>query len=332
MTEYSQPPMDHQHAQERDNDNAALGLAKVPACPACGGEERTHRFLAPDPIAGGDFAISTCSGCGLNYVDPAPDPADMEAYYATCYYGGRHPILKDFFMGLRARKLGNPRGTRKVLDIGCGAGDFLQVCDRRGWKVTGIEQGDAPVMQLAEGHTAQVLSPERMGELPAGQFAAVTIWHVLEHVAHPRQVLAEARRVVADDGQLIIEVPHFGGWQASIGGARWFHLDVPRHLHHFDRDALVGLVERSGFTCERVETFSLEYDTYGLAQSLLNKLCRNPNHLFQKLIGHPTDGPARDTVLSLVLLPPLAIASAIVSAIAPLFGAGGVLRIYAKPS
>lgn len=310
----------------------SMELKTLEGCPACGQAKRTPRFIAPDPLAGTDFALSTCKDCDLTYVDPAPLPDAMEAHYATCYYGGRHPIFKDFFMGLRADKLGKPGQEARVLDIGCGAGDFLQVCHRRGWQVTGIEQGAAPVIQLADGGGADIHPPGKMAKLAAGSFAAVTIWHVLEHVVSPPEVLADARRLLKADGKLIIEVPNFGSLQSRIGGPRWFHLDVPRHLHHFNRTALVRLVESNGFVCEKVETFSLEYDTFGMAQSILNRVCRNPNHLFQKLIGHPTAGPARDTVLSLLLLPPVGLLSALVSAVAPLFGSGGVLRIYARPA
>jgi hypothetical protein len=170
-----------------------------------------------------------------------------------------------------------------------------------------------------------------MHELVEGSFEVVTIWHVLEHLPEPRVVLEGVRRLLAPSGRLVVEVPNFGSWQARLGGADWFHIDVPRHLLHFDRRALEGLLTRAGFTVERRQTFSLEYDAFGLTQTILNKLCRKPNHLFQRLIGRETDGSRRDSIVSFGLGLPVAALSSLVSLAAPGFGQGGVLRMVARP-
>ena len=77
-------------------------------------------------------------------------------------------------------------------------------------------------------------------------------------------------------------------------------------------------------------TFSFEYDIFSLTQSLLNKVCNTPNHLFQLLIDNPTAEPIRDTLLSLALVAPAAAISLVVSLVAPLSGNGGVLRVVAR--
>jgi hypothetical protein len=130
----------------------------------------------------------------------------------------------------------------------------------------------------------------------------------------------------------VVEVPNFGSWQARIGGPDWFHIDVPRHLLHFNRRSLESLLQRSGFVAERCQTFSLEYDAFGLTQTILNKACAQPNYLFQRLIGRPTNGARRDRMVSYTLGVPVALLSTVVSLAAPAFGQGGVLRIVARPA
>ena len=143
--------------------------------------------------------------------------------------------------------------------------------------------------------------------------------------------LEAVRRLLGPNGRLVVEVPNFGSWQARLGGPDWFHIDVPRHLLHFDRRALEGVLERAGFVVERRHTFSLEYDAFGLLQTILNKLCEQPNHLFQTLIGRPHARSVRDGFIDLALGAPLAALSIAISIAAPLFGQGGVLRMVARP-
>ena len=288
------------------------------------------RFDARDPLSQDVFNLVTCAACGLTFVNPRPTGDQLDAYYASFYYGNRHPALKDTFMDLRARKIGAPDTDLPVLDLGCGSGDFLLACRRRGWKTIGVEQPEAPAMQRLNDLGIPVVSPAAMDSIEANSIDTVTAWHVLEHLSEPRTTFDQVRRILKPGGRFVIEVPNFASWQAGIGGPDWFHVDVPRHLLHFDRRSLGVLLEESDFTAERWSTFSLEYDIFSLTQSLLNKVCRTPNHLFQLLIDHPTSRPMRDTLLSLALVAPAAALSVAISFIAPLVGQGGVLRVVAR--
>ncbi|MFP6654755.1 MAG: class I SAM-dependent methyltransferase [Myxococcota bacterium] len=300
------------------------------ACPVCHGVENSPRFAARDPLSQDVFQLVRCTQCGLTYVNPRPSGDQLEAYYASSYYGNRHPALKDTFMDLRARKIGLPEDDDTVLDLGCGSGDFLLACRRRGWNTIGVEQPEAPAVSRLRDVGIRVVSPDEMDSIGSNSINTVTAWHVLEHLPEPRATFDQVRRILKPGGRFVIEVPNFASWQARLGGPDWFHVDVPRHLLHFDRPSLATLLARSNFSAERWSTFSLEYDIFSLTQSLLNKVCRTPNHLFQLLIDHPTSKVVRDTLLSLTLVAPAAAIATAISLVAPLSGNGGVLRVVAR--
>jgi len=302
----------------------------VTSCPACGSSRQAPELRAEDTYSREVFEVVRCQACRLAYVNPRPAPEHLERYYPHDYYGARHPIFKDYLADLRVRALGpGPPGAR-LLDIGCGRGDFILACRRKGWRVNGVEQANSLVMRLRETLGIEVVTPEAIPTLPNGAFDFVTLWHVLEHLPEPRESLREVARLLKPGGRLLVEVPNFGSWQAHLGRAHWHHMDVPRHLLHFDRAALAALLARAGFTPERWHTFSLEYDTFGLAQTVLNRLCTNPNHLFRLLIGRPTGRSRRDTLVSFALLAPVGLVAAAISLVAPLAGRGGVLRVIAR--
>jgi len=299
-------------------------------CPACGSALHAAELRAEDPYSRDAFEVVRCRECRLAYVNPRPTPEHLQRYYPDDYYGARHPFFRDFLADLRVSALGPAPAGARILDIGCGRGDFILACRRRGFAVGGVEQAGSPVMRLRETLGIEVVTPDEIAKLPGGAFDFVTLWHVLEHLPEPRESLGEVARLLGPGGRLLVEVPNFGSWQARLGRAYWYHMDVPRHLLHFDRPSLAALLARTGFAPERWHTFSLEYDTFGLAQSMLNRLCKNPNHLFQLLTGKPTARSARDTLLSFALLAPVGLLAGAISLAAALAGRGGVLRVIAR--
>jgi SAM-dependent methyltransferase len=305
-------------------------MSSLVDCPHCGAAQGAPLFDAADPLSADRFEIRRCTRCALVHVSPRPTPERLAQYYPDGYFGKRHPLLKNFFMNLRVGAL--PATPGRVLDIGCGRADFLMACRRRGWQVAGVEQDGAPIMELRRELGLEVVSTTELATLPDASFDAVTMWHVFEHMFDPHEMLREIVRLLRPGGTAVIEVPNFGSWQARIDPQYWFHLDVPRHLLHFERPTLEAMLDSEGLRPVRWSTFSAEYDAFGILQSFLNRLCTTPNYLFQVLIGRRGKGTAGDALVTALTTLPLAALATILAVVAPLFGEGGVLRVVAvKP-
>src|SRR5262245_1471637 len=150
-------------------------------CPLCGAEQGARLFDAADPLSADRFEVRRCPSCELVYVSPRPSEDAMRAYYPDGYFGKRHPVLKDFFMSVRVGNLPAMQPGR-VLDIGCGRGDFLLACRKQGWEVTGVEQSDVPIMELRRELGLDVVATSDIATIPDASFDAVTMWHVFEHM------------------------------------------------------------------------------------------------------------------------------------------------------
>jgi SAM-dependent methyltransferase len=251
-------------------------------CDACGGHGATPVLESGDRRfgLGGRFAVVRCDGCGLVRTDPRPE--DLGAHYpAGDYYSFRPPAEPTARERARVRGAyglnGVPRAERAlaalgrdrlmpglppgppgdVLDVGCGSGEFLLALREAGWRPHGIEISE-PAVEAAR---AAGLDGVRCGDLlEAGygeeSFDAVRFWHSLEHVPSPRAQLTEAARVLRPGGSLTIGVPNFGSFLARRTGERWYYLDLPRHLHHFEPETLSRLVADCGLRVTRVRTMS----------------------------------------------------------------------------
>ncbi|MGH9661243.1 MAG: class I SAM-dependent methyltransferase, partial [Bryobacteraceae bacterium] len=108
--------------------------------------------------------------------------------------------------------------------------------------------------------------------LRAASCAAITLFHVLEHLHDPRACLEAARDLLRPDGRLIVQVPNADGWQFLLFGENWNGIDAPRHLVHFRASDLESMLDRAGFEILRRKNFSWRDNPAGMATSLAPSL------------------------------------------------------------
>ena len=145
------------------------------------------------------------------------------------------------------RRLRRPREGARLLDVGCGNGEFLLVMRAAGWHAEGLEIDTLAAERaraLGLDVRAGALEP---GAYPPRSFDAVTMSHVLEHLHDPIATLRTARGVLRDDGVLWIATPYLASPGHARYGRAWRGLEPPRHLVLFTADALVRSLDRAGF-------------------------------------------------------------------------------------
>lgn len=302
-------------------------------------------FQARDYITGDAFEVSRCADCGLARTRPPPDPSRMAAYYPAAYYGApdarRFPavveVLQRLLYGARARAVERLAGAPgRVLDVGCGRGFLLDAFRRRGWSVQGTELDE----RSAE-HARKVLGiPVQIGSpgswpWPGGHFDAITLWHVLEHLEEPAEMLERARRLLRPGGVLMAGVPNFGSPEARLSRERWFHLDVPRHAVHLTAEWLAGALEAAGLDVRRQSFFAPEFDVFSFVQSVENRLGLRQNLLYDVLRGRGAKvldrrgAGAAQAAAALLLALPLGVASLPATALLGAAGRGSSVTFWA---
>lgn len=132
----------------------------------------------------------------------------------------------------------------KVLDIGCGTGDFLKHGKDAGIYVKGIEPDESARNLSAQKGIAVCKS---LNEITEDGFDVITLWHVLEHVPDPDLYFDFFKEKMAADGTLIIAVPNFRSYDAQHYAEHWAAWDVPRHLWHFSKTAMEKMGTTHGF-------------------------------------------------------------------------------------
>jgi len=277
-----------------------------PTCVVCAAPLEPWLAAARDPQSGEPFDVLRCATCGLGVIDPIP--ADLGRFYGPAYYGKRHGFTARYRCWRRMRLLHrHVAGTGRLLDVGCGEGDFIAAAARAGWRAFGVERGERIPDSAGRGLEVRGSIDDLRG---LGSFDVVTLWHSFEHMTEPARELDRVLELLADGGTLILVVPDFGGIQAATFGPSWFHLDVPRHVHHFSQQALIRLVESRGLVVVGLDHHEIEYDLFGWLQSTLNALLPTPNLFFNWITGKPAPRRGLELVAGIalaVLLLPLAV-------------------------
>lgn len=141
----------------------------------------------------------------------------------------------------------------RLLDVGCGAGRYLQLMRALGWNVIGVDTSSEAIRVARDvvGLEAHVGDVRDLGLLEAS-FDAVTLAHTLEHVPEPVDALRELRRVTRRGGRLAIVVPNVRSLGARCFGVDWIGWDHPRHLTNFTAEGLGAVLERAGWRPESI--------------------------------------------------------------------------------
>lgn len=241
-------------------------------CPWCGSDKaQINLWLRDEFLTKEDFHICECLNCGLLYTMPRPSKDKIGAYYKSEEYYSHQENTKGFIPKVYERvkktnlkhkyKLAtNGLNVGKLLDIGCGVGDFLHTAEMHGWKCTGVEPSEDAKAIAQKRMQGEIFSSEELENMPDGCFDLITMWHVLEHVDDLKWQVEQLRRLVKPDGRIVIALPNYKSYDGQYYKELWAAYDVPRHLNHFNKTTLAKIFKTSGL--ELIKMDKLKWDAY----------------------------------------------------------------------
>ncbi len=226
-------------------------LGEETACAVC--ERREYRTISNADRNGRPLCTVMCDLCGLVWTNPRPSSEDIDRYYATEYRAdytrNRAPTVRKILRGMlgaeeRRRQLAHlVRADSRVLDVGCGAGEFVYLLRCDAVDAFGIEPGEeyADFSRRVLEIPIQTATVDRAVVEPGSQ-DLITMFHMLEHVADPRRTLATIRDWLREEGGvLVVEVPSV---DSTVQAPRHrFHY---AHLYNFNASTLGALGEAVG--------------------------------------------------------------------------------------
>ncbi|HDL64648.1 MAG TPA: methyltransferase domain-containing protein [Proteobacteria bacterium] len=239
-------------------------------CPICSSPRTEIRFRLSSVI------IRSCQSCGHHFQYPVPSQEVLDGIFAALYSGDMDlidryfPEWKKFYTGsaaeraeVRCPKMLRRRlrlaerftGPGRLLDVGCGFGQFLQVAGSSGWEIGGVEPSP-PAAEYIKNNLGVEVYEKTSDDL--SEYQLITLWDVVEHQSSPREFLEEIARTICSGAVVAITVPNqrcLLTWLAEfiwkISGGK---IDGPlrkfyfiSHLQYFTRRSLCVLLKNTGF-------------------------------------------------------------------------------------
>lgn len=241
-------------------------------CPWCGSNKaQINLWLKDEFLTKKDFHICECLNCGLLYTMPRPSKEKIGAYYKSDEYYSHQENKKGFVPRLyeaikkinlkhKFRLASRDLPVGKLLDIGCGVGDFLHIAEHNGWQCTGVEPSEEAREIARQRIKGDLLYSEDLEQLPDQSFDLITMWHVLEHVDDLKWQVAQLQRLIKPEGRIVIAVPNYRSYDGRFYNAFWAAYDVPRHLNHFNKTVVTKIFKTSGLSLVSMD--KLVWDAY----------------------------------------------------------------------
>lgn len=221
------------------------------------------------------YRLIECADCDYLGMYPQPSDADLADIYGESYAllsedesGAEHAgklkrATAEHYLGLIERYRGRHGG--RLLEIGCGSGDFLVAAADRGYEVTGVEYSPYACERTRSqlGGRGTVIQGEIQDILHQDpSFDVCVLNDVLEHARDPRALLSGVHSLLKPGGTLFVATPSLDSWSAKLMKNRWMEFK-PEHLHYFDQNTLHSLLFQTGYRqvlgLPGVKTLSLDY-------------------------------------------------------------------------
>jgi 2-polyprenyl-3-methyl-5-hydroxy-6-metoxy-1,4-benzoquinol methylase len=225
----------------------------------CAGTE----FSLDNRFAAGDWGLRCCQGCGLVETFPFPTKerqvAENEDKYGRPFLemqqAHRSHNRRVHNLVLADIEKASRLSGRKLLDVGCGAGQFLRAAIDAGWDAEGVELNRENACAVAEFGIRVFWGTLEDAAFSDATFDVVSLWDVLEHIPCPVHFLLETLRILKPGGLVFLQSPNIDSDVASIWGIRWPWLCLPDHLYHFSPRTIDILLQKAGFLVHRVSTW-----------------------------------------------------------------------------
>lgn len=220
-------------------------------CAICG--DSHPRFL----LSHSAFRIVRCARCGLVFVNPRLRLPLIESEYGPQFDGfdPKHTGKK-----LRtARKLicqiERFKKKGRLLEIGCGTGNFLQTALEKNWEVEGTEISDFAVRVVHDKLGIKIhRGPIERLPLQPASFDVVCLFEVIEHLTHPLASMRRVAQLLRPGGLLALSTPNIETLVFKYVGKKYYQYFPTGHLYYFSPLTLKHLLQTAGFEIIEIRT------------------------------------------------------------------------------
>ncbi|OGG12605.1 hypothetical protein A3D77_04680 [Candidatus Gottesmanbacteria bacterium RIFCSPHIGHO2_02_FULL_39_11] len=224
----------------------------------------------------GKYKLYRCNKCELVFVYPLPNESELNKYYEKFNYSlgfeSENQIRKDSNKTLISLKYLMKTG-KKLLDIGCGAGFFLDEARKKGFIVEGTDMSNEVIRYARDRLKLKVFRGNfnsiNIDKLKKNRYDAITLIQFIEHITSPHRIIENVYSILKPDGIICIVTPNINGWLYKILKSEYNYLIPPEHVIYYSSKTLSKLLNFHKLKPIKVETWGYPDDMYRIITKLV---------------------------------------------------------------
>ncbi|MFC1807241.1 class I SAM-dependent methyltransferase [Candidatus Omnitrophota bacterium] len=251
-----------QSCEEKDSKvDKKHGWKDVDNCPVCFATARRQEFFKFGT------EVVCCKKCSLRYAAKIPVstediysdegylPTAIESYMKNVFY--RKERFGKERVELISQQIGSPRGKR-LLDIGCGTGWFLEVAKECEFDVYGQELGKGLANWTSERLGIRIFNKSISGLSTEIKFDVITMFDLLEHVSDPLQLILNCKNLLNKDGIIVVFTPNFDSLSIHIMREHSNIIAPAEHLTYFTKKSAEVLAQKTNLNLTYYRTCGID--------------------------------------------------------------------------
>jgi len=269
-------------------------MIEIKNCPVCNKSNFSKHLESKDfSVSKESFVVVSCDTCDFHFTNPRPSDLNLGKYYISDHYishnNTRRTLFEKIYQLVRRiaingkfRLISTFFRSGRILDVGCGTGDFLNKCKSKNWETKGVEPSEIARNQAINNHKLDVEESTDLSKLE-GEFDIITMWHVLEHVPSLNETLVQFNQLLSKKGKIIIAVPNLESYDAKYYKEYWAAYDLPIHLYHFSKKSICTLFEKHGFSLRK--TKGMKFDSFYVSMLSEEHISGKKNFIKSVFVG-----------------------------------------------
>lgn len=212
------------------------------------------------------FELKETSVPGILRTFPVPE--NLDKYYESADYISHHQdsgslkeriykFAQNFNLNYKRNIVAKETfKNAKVLDYGCGAGEFIRHIESD-FETYGYEPNPS-ARNAAKSKAGKTKFIEDISEIQDGTVDIITMWHVFEHIENQEVMLNIFHNKLKTNGLMIIAVPNHTSYDAAYYKEFWAAYDVPRHIYHFSKSGMEKLFNSENWKLKKIKPLLLD--------------------------------------------------------------------------
>lgn len=198
------------------------------------------------------FTLLACSRC--EFVQVAERPSEEhnniydQAYFTHVKYQDEQNLARENKGRLALLRRALPAGKARILEAGCGVGDFAAlIAKETNSEIVGVDVAE-PAIAIARKNYPELAANFHAAkledlDLPLESFDVICSWDVIEHIWDPVETYRRLFKFLKPGGALLLSTPNIGAPFAKLTGRYWPFMTPPEHLGFFSHKSMAWLAE-----------------------------------------------------------------------------------------